>query len=101
MLLWVRQLQVAVSQVFGICCCEVLDDECCVCYYSLAMRDVWHLQITSDKHRDELVMKLKLSAENSSKLRSQGDCEVNKQNTYCFDYWCYGSTLLMRPTTAA
>lgn len=44
MLLWVRQLQMAVSQVLCICCCQILDDKCCVCYYCVAMSDVWYLQ---------------------------------------------------------
>lgn len=48
MLLWIRQLQIAVSQVLGISCCKVLDDESCICYQSFAMRDVWHLHMTTD-----------------------------------------------------
>ena len=39
------------GEVLCICCCEVFDDERCVCYNCVAMRDVWNLQHTLTEHR--------------------------------------------------
>ena len=33
-----------VSQVLRICCCQILDDKCCVSYYCVAVSDVRYLQ---------------------------------------------------------
>ena len=44
----------AVSQGFSICCCKVPDDEGCVCYHRVAMRDVRYLQCTYDEPKEEV-----------------------------------------------
>lgn len=41
----------ALSEVLGICRCKVFDDECCVCYYGVAMCDIWYLQCTLNEQR--------------------------------------------------
>lgn len=44
----------AVSQVLRICRCQVLDNECRVCYYCVTVSDVWYLQDAFGEPRQEV-----------------------------------------------